>query len=35
MIHKIPKYRKSFYGYDAYGFPETRQKDKDGFSWRN
>lgn len=33
MIHKIPKYRKSFYGYDAYGFPETRKTDKDGYTW--
>jgi hypothetical protein len=29
----IPKYRKSFYGYDAYGFQETRKTDKDGFTW--
>lgn len=29
----IPKYRKSFYGYDAYGFPKTRKTDKDGYTW--
>jgi hypothetical protein len=33
MIHKIPKFRKSFYGYDSMGSQETRKTDKDGYTW--